>query len=396
MSRAELEALFKGRQAEAVDELSAPEGTPLHRAQSAWRAFNGRAEAHAERFTFERATSLLQRVISPLVWLIFGFLPEQSVIVIAGEPKTSKTWLALTMAIALSARNALFGVFRVGERARRRVAYFALEDSERSFRTRLAALARGMDLEPLEAVEHIDVRCRASLNVLSDADLCGLLAACPDDLALLVIDPLRDAHVGEENSSGDMAEVMRRLRFLRDQTGATVLFVHHSAKAGPDKANRRPGQLMRGSSAVHGAVDGGVYLQMTKASDTEWTNTVQVELKAGKGAGTFALTLNVDDDANGEAHTARWSYNAEPSERGQDELEANVERVVDALREVYQENQPGRRGLNREALRARLGVGMTKANGATQEAIRRGLVRHDKAEGGAVYVPPQVVGVDHD
>lgn len=290
----------------------------LEQARLKWAKVNGASAFRVDRFGFERAADLLLRVFAALVWFICGFVPEASVIVIAGEPKTSKTWLAITMAIAVGARQALFGVFGVPANERRAVAYFALEDSERSFRTRLAALARGMGLDPADAVKHIHVRCRSSLNLLNDDDLCGLLAACPDNLALLVIDPFRDAHTGEENSSGEMAEVMRRLRFLRDALGCSVIIIHHSAKAGPDKAARRPGQLMRGSSAVHGAVDGGIYLSMTKASENEWVNTVTVELKAGRGAGKFRLTLNVEDDENGEAQTARWTFDRETDAAGED------------------------------------------------------------------------------
>lgn len=359
----------------------------LHRIHQEWKKFQGKASDSGDRFTFEKAADLLSRVIAPLVWLIFGFIPERSVIVIAGEPKTSKTWLALTMALAISARNALFGIFRVTDAERRGVAYFALEDSERSFKTRLAAIARGMELDPLEAVQHIHVRCRSSLNLLNDADLFGLLAACPPDTSVLFIDPARDAHNGEENSSTDMAEFMRRLRFIRDTLDCSVVFIHHSAKAGPDKAQRRPGQLMRGSSALHGGVDGGVYMSMTKATEDEWVNTVMVELKAGKGAGTFSLTLNVEDDENGEAQVARWSHSSEPTAKGQDDLEKNVERVVEVLRLRYEQNPAGQQGLSRDAIRTALAVGQHKARAVVEEVIRRRLARFNKAEGGVVFVP---------
>lgn len=381
----------------AIEELREPFATDpnakpgtyehrLHAARVALERYSGTGAADAGRFAFEKATALLSRVVTSLVWVVFGFIPELSVIVIAGEPKTSKTWLALTMAIATAARNALFGVFKVPSGARRAVCYFALEDSDRSFKTRLIALARGMGLDPVAAVEHVQVKCRSSLNLRSDADLCGLAASCPDDLAILFIDPLRDAHTGEENSSGDMAEVMRRLRFLRDFLGCSVVFVHHSAKASPDKANRRPGQMMRGSSAVHGAVDGGIYLLLQKASEAEWQNTVVVELKAGKGAGTFGLTLNIEDNENGEAQLARWTYSAVPTEKGREELDALADRVVEHLANAFKHNPQGRQGVSREVLRTNLGVGKAKASAAIDQAIQSGRARFAKGEGGVVLV----------
>ena len=311
----DLQRLIERAEAEGFD--TDPDAAPgsfehrLHEMRERWNAARGAGPSGSARFDFLPGRELLTKTIAGLMWVVFGFLPRNSVIVIAGEPKTSKTWLALTMALAVSAQQALFSIFRVGE-GTKRVNYFALEDSERSFRTRLVALARGMGLEPAVAVENISVNCRTSLNLRNDADLCALAASCPpagpDGLELLIIDPIRDAHDADENSSGEMSDVMRRLRWLRDVLGCTVVFVHHAAKSSPDKASRRPGQMMRGSSAVHGAVDGGIYLSMKSATEAAWTNAVQVELKAGRGAGTFNLTLDVEDDENGEARVARWTY----------------------------------------------------------------------------------------
>jgi hypothetical protein len=359
----------------------------LLKVRDAWERFQG-ASPSGDRFTFENAADLLARVLPPLLWLICAFIPEASVLVIAGEPKTSKTWLALTFAICVSARAYLFGLFKVPLTARPGVAYFALEDSERSFKTRLTAIARGMGLDPVEAVRNVYVRCRSSLNLLSDVDLFGLAAACEGlELAALVIDPIRDAHNGEENSADSMAELMRRLRFLREFLGCAVIFVHHSAKAGPDKANRRPGQMMRGSSVVHGSVDGGIYLSMTKATENQWVNTVLVELKAGKGAGTFGLTLDVEDDENGEAQVARWTFSAEPSAKARDALQDNTTKLLDILRLTFEQNPPGKQGLNRDAIRVALGCGAKEAQSAISEVMRQGLGRYSKKEGGTVYVP---------
>ncbi len=81
--------------------------------------------------------------------------------------------------------------------------------------------------------------------------------------------------------------------------------------------------------------------------------------------------------------------NSEPAnDNERDELRANVEAVVATLRTAFENNPPGRQGVNRETIRSELGVSMGKANAAVNDAIKQGLARYDKTEGGAVYVKP--------
>ena len=66
--------------------------------------------------------------------------------------------------------------------------------------------------------------------------------------ALVVFDSLIRMHSAEENSSTEMARVMRRFRLLSNM--ATVLLIHHSGKAEQD-----PRRLSRGSGDIVAAVD---------------------------------------------------------------------------------------------------------------------------------------------
>jgi hypothetical protein len=105
-----------------------------------------------------------------------------------------------------------------------------------------------------------------------------------------------------------MSNVMRRLRVLGELLGCTVLVVHHAAKSSDSTRNRRPGQRARGSSAIHGSTDSGIYLADTKGNGTdEFTNAVTVEIKGARSAGAFTLELAIQDDKNGEAACAVWT-----------------------------------------------------------------------------------------
>lgn len=378
----------------APDDLAtdpdAPEGSfewHRHQVGEALRKHRGE-KGSGRRFVLEKASDLVGATLGALSWIVFGLIPEGAIIALSGEPKTSKTWLAVSLALAASSGSPLFGEFRTG--AARRVLYVALEDSRRSLRTRLIALARGMALEPADAARNLQLVTQTSLNLLSDADLVDMVANCraAGGLDLLFVDPFRDAHPAQENDSGEMQEVMKRLRFVRDHLGCSIVFIHHTAKQNAETANRRAGQRMRGSTSIHGAVDGGIYMQLTKASPCEWINTVEVELKAARGAGIFGLTLQVVDDENGEAVHAAWTFSRETSSRGQAELGELADRVVGILREHHEKNAPGQRGMNREALRLALGgVRTAKVSAAIAEAARRGQVAFVRKEGGTVFVP---------
>jgi hypothetical protein len=125
-----------------------------------------------------------------------------------------------------------------------------------------------------------------------------------------MVDPLRDL-IGDadENSASEMSAVMHGLRAFRNVTGATVLAVHHAGKSSKDSNGRRGGQKLRGSSAIHGALDCGLYLQDTRGNmRTNWKNKAEVEIKGAKGAGIFGLELDVVDDSEGAAISAGWHH----------------------------------------------------------------------------------------
>ena len=266
-----------------------------------------RREDKGSLIEFKSASTLVSSPSIPLRWTIQGLLAEKSVGVIAGEPKTSKTWALLEMAMAVATGKPAFGKFKTGEA--KPVALFLAEDSEQSIRTRLRAMAVGRSTRPEEACARIHLACREHLSLPEQA--AQFIAALPAGVGFIGIDPLRDVHSAEENDSGEMAKVMGALRDIRDLTDACVVFTHHTAKQNKDSGDRRSGQRMRGSSAVHGAIDAGFYMELLPengSNGSRWENKVEVEVKAGRGAGVFTVTLAVEDDDNGEARKAEWAH----------------------------------------------------------------------------------------
>ena len=73
------------------------------------------------------------------------------------------------------------------------------------------------------------------------------------DLKLIVIDPLSLSHGGDENSSQDMSTFVQVCEHIANQTGATVMVLHHISKLMATNGGSGMQQAARGSSAL---VDG--------------------------------------------------------------------------------------------------------------------------------------------
>jgi hypothetical protein len=392
----QLAALKQGGALETfATDASAPRGTyagELHQFRLDLDAFRGKSNGGAPAVKFERASDLLGRTFPPTPWLVRGILPEDGVLVLAGEPKSHKTFAALDLAIAVATGTRGLAQFETGSEKPRAVAAFLAEDSPRSVRARLCGLARGRGLEPAKALEHVFAQCRGSIDIGTDEGLCGLGAAIrmlPEQVALCVLDPFRDLHRGEEDKSGDMSQIMGNLRALRSIVGCSVLLVHHMAKASKETSGRRAGQRMRGSSAIHGAIDGGIYFAPKDSQGgTSFTNSCEVELKAAKGAGRFVLTLTLKDDLNGEVEHAAWKYENEElvvPDDGVQHLEFMMHNEWIALRGASP------RAMTKNEIRVRMQKGEGTAALAIRAAESKGIIRQHfqgKKASGYVYVPP--------
>lgn len=309
---------------------------PLARARALVLEHLGRHDA-AKRVRFRDAEELFTKPLPVTPWLLRGIVPEKALLAISGEPKTTKTWCELEIALAIANGRAAFDEFEAGPP--RKVALFLVEDDERAVRNRLRSLAKSRGLVPETAVKNIKIICRQTRDLADENHLIEIVAALLDlgEIAAVFFDPLRDMHTSDEDNSTGMSAVMYRLRIIRDIFGASVIFVHHSSKSSVGNSGRRQGQKMRGSGAIHGAVDGGIYLHdLETDGQSYWTNKVEIELKAVRGGGRFNLRLDVKDDENGEAVLATWSREKQEATAVLPEKVLNLrERILRELREAW-------------------------------------------------------------
>lgn len=353
---------------------SRPDGAPgpkpadpdLAKALADIRARRGTGDRN-RRFKVICATDLLEMDLPRPVWLVDGLVPAEGVVAIAGEPKSIKTWLMLTTMVCIATGTPVLSIYQV--RSPGTVVIFCVEDDARAIRNRLRAIARGLSLSRTD-LSQVHVIVREHLDLSDETSVAALVIAArsvPGPVVALALDPLRDIHSADENDSTGMAVVTSALRVLRDVLSSAVSVNHHVAKRTKDTADRRPGQRMRGSSAVHGAIDAGIYLTDLETDGQSWWETTLIsEVRSARGAGSFRLRLDVEDDAEGEAVCARWSIlapeNADAAPAGPTDGELLRETCAAVMRVLTEVPEGGR--LSERAIRASAGCSYGAVTGA--------------------------------
>jgi hypothetical protein len=232
--------------------------------------------------TWDEIPNIFTLDVPPTEWMVEGILPRASVTLIAGEPGSYKTWLAL----ALLRGVATGGNFLGRKCAQANVLYLDRENPLAVMRERLAVLG----VERSAAAD-----CRIWSGWLADAppgigDI-RILEIARVLRPLIVFDSLIRFHAAaDENSATAMSMVMADLRALAN-AGATVVALHHKPKS--------EGAHYRGSSDIAGGVDtawavsrdrdaGLLRLECFKSRFTEeFSLTVRPELG---GTGDFVVT----------------------------------------------------------------------------------------------------------
>ncbi len=346
---------------------------------------------------FSPTSALFDEEFPATPWQVRGLLTERSLMVVGGEPKTTKTWAALDLAMGVATGTAVFGELESMQGACG-VALFMAEDSKRSTRNRLRALARCRGLDPRDACARVYAAYLQAIDLRALPQVAGLVVAIraiPERVGLVVLDPLRDCHGAEENSSTEMAVVAHAMRALRTVCGVSVVFIHHMSKSGGGTTNggRRAGVTLRGSSAMHGAVDCGLYLRDLKTDEQSWwTNKAEVQVKGARGAGSFSLTLTVEDEDD-EAVGAQWAFDR-TAQKAKEETEAaekttTMDAVVQLLREHMEKNLGASIPVSESIIRIGCGQKSDNVRAAIKEACELGVIRRvmgGKKSMGFVYV----------
>jgi len=185
------------------------------------------------------ADLLLRDDPGPPPALIEPLLLEREVTAVIGKHKSAKTWLILEMAIAIVSGVDALRRFRVPNTGP--VLLILEESGQRALHRRLSMLSRGhgIDAESLRDL-HVAANRRIRLDQSEGRERLMTEASRINPVAIFLDPIVRLKGDADENSQAEMAPILNYMRDLREEIGASVVFVHHTG--------HKETERMRGSS----------------------------------------------------------------------------------------------------------------------------------------------------
>lgn len=236
--------------------------------------------------------------------LVEGVIGRNAMAVLYGDSNSGKTFLAIELAARLSLQQPWLGRNTSGGV----VLYLATEGAA-SVRLRFKAWRKhhGKTAPSVVIV-------KSPINLFDgDADVTAVLALVSkleslfgDKVALVIGDTMARISAGaNENSGEDMGVVLRNADAIRESTGATFLWIHHTGK---DQAKG-----MRGWSGTRAAIDTEIEITADEATGVRTAEITKQRDLPGKGDRVGFRLVPVELGVN-RWGTARGSCVVEPTE----------------------------------------------------------------------------------
>lgn len=205
------------------------------------------------------SAELAKMELPPIQWLVPGLLPEGCVM-LAGRPKTGKSWLALNLALAVASDHGKFlGQDIVGPGT---VLYFALEDTRGRLKRRLMQMEPDISQWPARLV--IVEEPRPGPEGMREIDQwCQMRTDQGEVIRLIVVDTLgrmrKSPKAGASVYHEDL-EAIAPLHALAKKWHCVVQLVDHQRKAAAEDIF----DSVTGSLAKTGTVDGTWILERAR------------------------------------------------------------------------------------------------------------------------------------
>jgi RecA-family ATPase len=261
-----------------------------------------------------RAAYKLSAALETQRFLLSDLWAQEAVGIIGGEPKCCKSFLALSLGVAVASGMPCFGRFAVP--APGPVLLYPAEDALSTVRRRIEGICAAQDIDFAALPLYVITAPRLQLDVQADRAQLRETIECYKP-KLLILDPFVRLHSIDENASGEVAPLLQHLRYLQRTYHLAVALVHH-AKKGASFA--RPGQALRGSSDFHAWGDSNLYLTRSAAQIT-----LTIEHRAAASIEPLALKLCTLGD------TAHLEINQTQLLKDEPPLKLTCEKLILAL-----------------------------------------------------------------
>jgi hypothetical protein len=266
----------------------------------------------SERLPFVPYGSFVGMALPKSRWLIKNLWTLNSHGLIAGEPKTNKTTLALALSLSVATgvpflRNEEYSVHDQGT-----VLFIQEENSPKTIQERILKLSHfykvlgtgvqthtinGKTTYDIDFPEEIPIRFLNNFGYNLDLEEHrDMLEAEVEEHQprLIVLDPMYLILNADENSSTSLRPFLRWLLDLRYRYNTAIVVIHHNRKAPTQKGAYVPraGQRVMGSAMLHGWVDSAIYLSHV-ADDREGWVTVGLDREFRSMAPRPTMTLGL-------------------------------------------------------------------------------------------------------
>lgn len=188
------------------------------------------------------AADLAAREVPMPPVLISGLLHRGAKLLIGGGSKSYKSWGLIDLAVSIATGAPFWGIHTNAAR----VLYLNFEIPEPFFRGRMRSVAKAKNILDPEGLRALDVwTLRGHAADLSRLVPHIVAQAAGRDYGLIILDPIYKC-LGDrdENSAGEIGELLNEVEALAYRTGAAVAIAHHFAKgsaAGKDSKDRMSG-----------------------------------------------------------------------------------------------------------------------------------------------------------
>lgn len=215
---------------------------------------DGPQDPHARSRPFT-AKELMAEKLPPMRWVVRGLLPE-GFYILAGKPKTGKSWLMLDLAVSVASGTDALGAFDVEQGD---VLYLALEDGKRRLQDRLRKIA------PDEVPEHLHFDLDSPRANQGGLKWLDKWLSEHRNTRLVVIDTFAKFRAEQKSHTNIYAEDYRAGEGIVDlarKHKVALVVVHHFRK----QAGEDPIDEVSGSAGITGVADGVFLLKRRRNS----------------------------------------------------------------------------------------------------------------------------------
>lgn len=195
-------------------------------------------------------------------WIIPGLLTRQNTAFIMGPPKkAAKSWMMLAAAWDLAEAAPVWGITATKPARPMRTVYFTQEDTEDNIHSRIRAHLEGAKRKPNDGLWVVPKNLNIKLDthtgraiVERELDAVREKAGAID---LVMFDPMRRIHNGNENDSETIAEIWDVIDRVHKRYNCATIISHHTVKPPREKEGWDPTDPYtgRGSGDIYGGGD---------------------------------------------------------------------------------------------------------------------------------------------